>query len=217
MQAVQEALKMVSEGQFPVRGNSHPDFANGTLKTAPSLPTPVGDLPRQSTTFSTHGEKMNEAPRSRGRLKLLLGAVATLAVVGGAVFWSQRQPTEHPPVTAPTTGPVPGKTALPSPVPAPQKEPDPRKVKITVDTRPGGARVVRVATGEDLGTTPWTHEEPAGSGTLEIRLDKEGYESSTHQIPLFADSAQRFDLRQKPRPKKHTPRPTSGPEEPAKL
>jgi hypothetical protein len=101
-------------------------------------------------------------------------------------------------------------------VPAPPRPPDPKKVKISVDTRPGGARVVRVATGENLGTTPWSHEETAGSGTLEIRLDKDGYESASYQIPLFADSAQKYELKQKARPpKRRTTRP--GPEEPAKL
>jgi hypothetical protein len=215
MQAVQEAIKQVSEGQFAVRGKSSPDFSGGTLPTASSLPTPVTDLPRQSTTFSTNGERVNELrarPASRGRVKLLAGAIATLAVVGGWVVWSTRQPAEKPVSTAP----VAPKAALPAPVPAPAKAPDPKKVKISVDTHPGGARVVRVSNGENLGTTPWSHEEPAGSGTLEIRLDKDGYESASYQIPLFADSAQRYELKQKPRPpRKHTPR--AGPEEPAKL
>jgi serine/threonine protein kinase len=215
MQAVQEAIKQISEGQFPVRGNSSPDFSGGTLPTASSIPTPVGDMGRLSTTYSTNGERVSEArprPPSRGRIKLLAGAIATLGVVGAWVVWSSRQ-TVQPPVA---TVPAPQHTALPAPVPAPPTPPDPRKVKISVDTRPGGARVVRVATGENLGTTPWSHEELAGSGTLEIRLDKDGYESASYQIPLFSDSTQKYELKQKARPpKRHTVRP--GPEEPAKL
>ena len=102
-------------------------------------------------------------------------------------------------------------------MPQPVKPPDPRRVKIVIDTHPGGARVVRVDTGENLGTTPWTHEELSGSGTLEIRLDKEGYESATYQVPLFADSERKFDLRTKiPKPKHH-PAKAPSPEEPAKL
>jgi serine/threonine protein kinase len=211
MKDLQEAIKHVSAGQFLVRGNSAPDFSGGTLPTASSLPTPVSELPRQSTTFSTHGERMAEPRPSSGRLKVVIGLVASLAVVGGGAIWFTRGPLPPP-------APVPEKAALPAPVPQPAKPPDPKSVKIVIDTRPGGARVVRVATGENLGTTPWTHEEPSGSGTLEIRLDKEGYESATYQVPLFSDSERKFDLKviPQPRPRKHTARAPS-PEEPAKL
>jgi serine/threonine protein kinase len=218
MQEVQSAIKLISDGQFAVKGSSSPDFSAGTLRTAASLPTPVSELPRQSTTFSTNGERVNELaapPPGRGRLKLLVGAIVTVAVVSGWVFWSSRQSAQGP-VTTPVPVPTTEKAALPAPVPAPQRIPDPKKVKISIDTRPGGARVVRVSNGENLGTTPWSHEEPAGSGTLEVRLDKDGYESATHQIPLFADSAQKYELKQKPRTRKPSSRP-SGPEEPAKL
>jgi serine/threonine protein kinase len=215
MKELQEAIKSTSAGQFAVRGNSTPDFSAGTLPTASSLPTPVAELPRQSTTFSTHGERMAEPRPSSGRLKLVLGAVIGLAVIGGGAYWSR----QHGEAPVPPPAPGPEKAALPAPVPQPVKAPDPRNVKIVIDTRPGGARVVRVATGENLGTTPWTHEEPSGSGTLEIRLDKEGYESATYQVPLFADSERRFDLKAKspPKPKKHTAKAPPGPEEPAKL
>jgi serine/threonine protein kinase len=217
MKELQEAIKDASSGQFSVRGNSTPDFSGGTLPTAASLPTPVSELPRQSTTFSTHGERVAEARPSSGRTKLVLGVVATLAVLGGGAIWSSRP---HPAAPAlPVAVEKPQKAALPSPVPHQDKAPDPRSVKIVIDTHPGGARVVRVATGENLGTTPWTHEEPSGSGTLEIRLDKDGYESATYQVPLFADSERKFDLKAKtpPHPKKHTAKATPGPEEPAKL
>jgi serine/threonine protein kinase len=212
MKELQDAIKAVSAGQFPVRGNSTPDFSGGTLPTAAALPTSVAELPRQSTTFSTHGERVSGARPSGGRTKLVVGAVATLAVIGGGLVWSRKH--DQGPVTAPA---MVEKPALPAPIPQPPKEPDPRKVKIVIDTRPGGARVVRVATGENLGTTPWTHEEPSGSGTLEIRLDKDGYESATYQVPLFSDSERLFDLRTKVRPKKHSGKPLAVPDEPAKL
>jgi eukaryotic-like serine/threonine-protein kinase len=211
MKELQEAFKAIGTGQFPVRGSSTPDFSGGTLPTT-ALPTPVSELPRQSTTFSTHGERVSEARPPSGRLKLVVGAVATVAVISGGFLWSRQH--VGAPVAPP---PVVDKPALPAPIPQPPREPDPRKVKIVIDTRPGGARVMRVATGENLGTTPWTHEEPSGSGTLEIRLDKDGYESATYQVPLFADSERRFDLKAKPRPKRHTAKAAPGPEEPAKL
>jgi serine/threonine-protein kinase len=215
MKDLQEAIKAVGAGQFPVRGSSTPDFSGGTLPTAASSPTPISELPRQSTTFSTHGERVAEPRRSSGRAKLVVGAVATLAMIGGGLFWSHQR-TVAP---LPPPAPAPERAALPAPVPQPPRPPDPKNVKIVIETRPGGARVVRVATGENLGTTPWTHEEPSGSGTLELRLDKEGYESATYQVPLFADSERQFDLKAKPapRPKKHTAKVAPGPEEPAKL
>ena len=57
----------------------------------------------------------------------------------------------------------------------------------------------------------------AGSGTLEVRLDKDGYESASYQIPLFADSAQKYELKPKKRAQKRQSARPSGPEEPAKL
>jgi len=216
MKELQETIKALSAGQFVVKGASTPDFSNGTLPTASSLSTPVTEHPRQSTTFSTHGERLETLAPSRGRMKLVLGAVAGLVVIGGGLLLSSRR---HPDTPTPPISVEKPKPALPAPIPQPVKPPDPRRVKIVIDTRPGGARVVRVDNGENLGTTPWTHEEPSGSGTLEIRLDKEGYESATYQVPLFADTERKFDLKAKAAkpPKKHTLKTSPGPEEPAKL
>jgi serine/threonine-protein kinase len=220
MAELQEAIKDVSAGAFAVRGNSTPDFSGGTLPTAAFLPTPTTHLPRQSTTFSTNGERVNEAravSRSPGRLKLLVGVIATVAVVGGWVLWS-RQHTQAVVV-------VPDKAALPAPIPAPPpptpRGPNvPKMVQISISSTPGGARVLRISDGQNLGTTPMTFEEPAGEGHLEVRLDKAGYESVGKTIALFADQREDVVLRPKPAPpktpKKHTPRP-QGPEEPAKL
>jgi serine/threonine protein kinase len=217
MASVQEAIKQVSAGQFPVRGNSSPDFSGGTLPIAGSpgpTPMPAVDLGRQSTTFSTHGERLPEAGAtrpSRAPRRAVIALVAAATVAGGWFVVSRRQPT-GPEVT---TGP--DKPALPAPIPAPPVPPRTRMVKIAIDSRPGGARIVRISDGANLGVTPWSEDLPAGEGTLEVRLDKDGYEPARAIIALFGDQREEVQLKPKAVPpkilKKHTPRP----EEPAKL
>jgi hypothetical protein len=216
MVALQEAIKQLGAGQFVVRGVSSPDFSGGTLPTAMSLPTPVSELPRASTTFSTNGERLPEvrpAVKSGGPGKLALAGLVAVAVVGGGVWFFRQQHQTQPIVAAPD------KPALPAPVPAPVKPVDPRTVKITIDTRPGGARVVRISNGETLGTTPITHLEPSGDGTLEVRIDKEGYEPVTRQIALFQDKHEEVELSPKRaahKPGKKHPHAAAS-DEPAKL
>jgi serine/threonine-protein kinase len=218
MQALQEALKQVSDGTFAIRGNSSPDFSGGTLPTAASMPTPV-EMGRLSTTYSTNGERVAEAkraPRSGGKGKLLAGVLVTAGVVAGGLFWAR----QHATVNVGSD-----KSAMPGPIvnPPPPPTKDPKMVKIRVETRPGGARVVRISNGEVLGTTPWEQPFTAGDGTVELRLDRDGYEPATVQIPLFADRVEDVMLKPKalpppPPPKigKHHPHPPVQ-DEPAKL
>jgi hypothetical protein len=221
MAEVQQALKQLSDGSFVVRGNSTPDFAAGTLPTA-ILPTPVPGTRQTSTTFSSNGERMPSqpppAPKSAGLAKPLLGLGIALAVAGGVLLWSR----PHGPITAPVVAPPPEKAALPGPLVSPPPPPpakDPKLVRIEIDTQPGGARVVRISDGADLGVTPWSQDFPAGDGHIEVRLDKEGYEPVKETIALFGDQKKDISLRQKPaiRPKKHPHTSAPPTDEPAKL
>jgi serine/threonine protein kinase len=218
MQAVQEAIKQIATGTFPIRGNSSPDFSAGTLPTAGSTPAPA-DLGRLSTTFSTNGERGMARPSTRagGKGKVLVGALVTAAVVASGLFYARQR------IATPTSG-GPERAALPGPIATPPPPPkDPKMVTIHIDSRPGGARVVRIEDGVNMGTTPWQHPFTAGEGTIELRLDRDGYEPMNLQIPLFADRVEDVALKPKtvvppppPKPGKKHPHP-SAQDEPAKL
>jgi serine/threonine protein kinase len=219
MAEVQQVCKQLGEGSFVVRGSSSPDFSGGTLPTA-VLPTPVPGA-RLSTTFSSNGERMPSqpppAPKRGGPAKLLLGAGVALAVAGGALLWSRQQ---HG--TATIVAPPPQKAAMPGPIlnPPPPPSKDPKQVRIRIETQPGGARVVRISDGADLGTTPWEHDFPAGDGHIEVRVDKDGYEPVKRTIALFGDQREEIALKQRPAPKprKHSGHgATPASDEPAKL
>jgi serine/threonine protein kinase len=217
MQAVQDACKQISTATHPIRGTSSPDFSGGTLPTAVSATSPA-ELGRLSTTFSTNGERTGArtVPRTGGKLRIAAGVLVTAAVVAGGLFYTRQRTTDS------ATGPE--KSGLPGPIVTPPQPPkDPKMVTIKIDSRPGGARVVRIADGVNLGTTPWEHPFTAGEGTIELRLDRDGYEPMTLQIPLFADRIEEVALKPKAVPpppplkpgKKH-PHPASQ-DEPAKL
>jgi hypothetical protein len=141
------------------------------------------------------------------------------AVVGTGILMARHRTSE--PTAAPSD-----KAALPGPVinPPPAQPRDPKMVTIKIDSRPGGARVVRIADGVNMGTTPWEHPFEAGRETIELRLDRDGYEPLTLQIPLFADRNEDVVLKPKavppppppPKPgKKHSHHTET--DEPAKL
>jgi eukaryotic-like serine/threonine-protein kinase len=222
MAALQDAIKQVSAGAFPIRGHSTPDFSGGTLPTAAAMPatlvTPVAAVEVQRTTFSTGvGERLGETQKRRSRGGIVAGLLVTAAVVTGGILWARQR---QPPVVATKTLETP---ALPTPIPAPPPPhaPKTRTVKISIASKPGGARVVRVADSALLGVTPIHDlEMQAGEGTLEVRLDKDGYEPATATIALFGD--QREEVQLKPRavrpPRKHSSRtPSTSSDEPAKL
>jgi hypothetical protein len=72
--------------------------------------------------------------------------------------------------------PPPPKTPPPPPVvekPAPVAAP--LRARFSVTTTPPGAEVVRVSDGQVLGKTPWSSEEDATPGLLDIKLRLPGY------------------------------------------
>ena len=80
---------------------------------------------------------------------------------------------------------------------------------------PPGADVFDAQGGASLGTTPLTLARPRGA-VLKVRLEKDGYLSSTREVPLDEDQALEFALTHKAPPK---PRPSHHVREegPAKL
>jgi hypothetical protein len=94
-----------------------------------------------------------------------------------------------------------------------------------LESTPPGARVVRVADGAVLGTTPETIELRPSSDPLSLRFEKEGFVVAIREASLVADSSLSVVLeatpeKAAPTSKKHTPGKPHGGDgqnEPAKL
>ena len=108
------------------------------------------DLPSKGNTSQS-----TQKPRS----KLLVLAVAVLALIGAAVL--VLAPGRKPPIG--TNDPSGPKTS-----PA-------LKITLSIDSEPKGAQVLSAAEQRVLGTTPWRDERARGSGNLELLLRASGY------------------------------------------
>ena len=94
-----------------------------------------------------------------------------------------------------------------------------------LESTPAGARVVRVADGVVLGTTPETIELRPSSELLQIRFEKDGFVAAVRESSLASDTSLSVVLEASPAkpaqtPKKRTPVKSHGSaehNEPAKL
>jgi hypothetical protein len=101
--------------------------------------------------------------------------VVAVAVVAALAL---RKPAPPPAVPRPTTTVEPA----PPPVRAP-----PATVRVRLESTPTGARIVRVADGAVLGTTPETIEQRSTATPLVLRFEKEGFVSATREVALASD------------------------------
>jgi hypothetical protein len=139
-------------------------------------------------------------------------AVAVAVLGGGVVFLTsgskeQSHAAAPPPAPAPVAAPAP-KLAPPAAVVKPPVAPlAATKVTVRLATDPQGAKVLD-ASGLVLGTTPFSLSRPKG-GAMKVRLEKDGYISSTRDVPLDEDQSLEFALEHKPapRPKKERKEP----------
>jgi hypothetical protein len=137
-----------------------------------------------------------------------------------AAVFLHKEPSSAPvPLTSTTRSAPPPETQTPVPPMAPVA------VRVLLESTPPGARVVRVADGAVLGTTPETIELRPSSEPLPLRFEKEGFMAATREASLRADSTLSVILeataeKTVPTSKKHTPPKTHGAtetNEPAKL
>jgi hypothetical protein len=66
---------------------------------------------------------------------------------------------------------------------------DPRVVKLTVNTTPRGARVIRTDTGQQLGITPYLGRLPLENLELPLRLELDGFQLEDRRVRLDTDTA----------------------------
>jgi serine/threonine-protein kinase len=220
MMSLTAAMRLAAGPPFSVQRSS-PDLASAPTQHAPVTVDTVRPARAQVTTFRTGmGEVVDEpVAASRGRGKLIAGALA-LAVLGGGAFLFAGRGEEKP--AAAVAAPAP-KQPAPAPVAAKPVAPaEAPKITVRLASDPAGASVVDAAGGAALGTTPFALTRAKG-GILKVRLEKDGYASTMRDIPLDEDQALEFALERKPaaKPKagKSTPRPrpASRDDGPAKL
>jgi serine/threonine-protein kinase len=188
--------KLGSTDQFGVRATL---AAHATEQPRPKSVPP--------TTLTPGGLESVAIPESTMKVRRTPWAVAALAgglvVVAVVAAVSLRK--------GPATPPPQQRSATPSPqVPLPEPPKAPLIVRLRLESTPPGARVVRVADGVVLGTTPETIELRPSSETLPIRFEKEGFAAALREARLASDTSLSVVLeaapeRPVPSPKKRTP------------
>jgi len=190
--------------------------AVATVVEAPRVVPPVAPPP----------PTVVEAPAQIGAPRPLPGWIwaavpAALLVVGLLIFAILREAESPPPATAwrtpegnlPLTadgtpplmvgGAAPVPEVAPPPVtatPVPS-EPEEVEVHLSLASRPEGARVVRVETGETLGTAPFEVKLPASQTPLRLSFALEGHLTQEVEVVLEGDAIERvIELKPEPPP-----------------
>jgi serine/threonine-protein kinase len=206
MAELQQALKASSGGDFVVRGSS-PDIGGAPTRsqgpTAPANPPPAVSGYGPTTLTTGVGEKHTTVPdRPRGRkglVALLAGVIALGAgvVLLGPMLQDRMAGMADDPAAPPTTSPAPPPVAAVS------------TVKLTVETMPPGARVLAVGGGDEtptpLGLTPLSLTRQRETGTLQLRLEKDGYANAAQSLPLDRDGAITVTLQKQAAPDPQPP------------
>jgi serine/threonine-protein kinase len=197
MGSLTSAIRLAAGPPFSVHRSS-PDIANAPTQAADAVGAAPGRAAKaQVTTFREGMGEVGETvpvPRSRGKLVAALVAVAALG--GGAFVLLGGSKPEPAPVAAakPPVAPAPV-----APSPAAAKPAAPAKVTVRLSSEPAGASVFDAQGGKLLGTTPVALTRPRGPA-FKVRLEKDGYASSTREVPLDEDQALQFALERKPAP-----------------
>jgi len=176
------------------------------------------------TTLTPGGFASVPAPTERIQRKPWAAMAVVLGIVAIAVTVMALRKGPEP---ATTMAPRPTPVTQPTTPPPVEKPKSPEVVRLRLDSRPGGARIVRVADEVVLGTTPETIELRPSSELLKLRFEKDGFATVAKEVALTADSSLAVEMTEvhvgKPTaPKKHGAgkthtSPSSGNDEPAKL
>ena len=138
-----------------------------------------------------------QVPKPKSRTPLLIGlgvgAVALVAVTAVVVMKRNSQPL--PPAVVVTPPPPPKEPVVQAATPpvAPVKA----RPKWSVDSEPQGADIIRIDDGQLLGQTPWTGEQPEGTGPVEVTLHLTGYGDRKLTLRPGADTAYKQTLKQR--------------------
>jgi serine/threonine-protein kinase len=184
----------------------------------------TGALPSQgarvtvggTTTLSAAAGEASDAdaldelrPAGRSRAPLAVAAMLVLGV-GGVLGFRAFGPGETE-TKATAAAPAPSAPVPPAPkVPAepPKAEPaappvapppaEPARISVDIATTPSRVRIVDASDGHLVGVSPFHDLMPSREGTLELRLEKKGYESRKISIPLDEKFSGTFELKRTP-------------------
>ena len=170
----------------------HPTSVLQAIKLTPAMlaavSTPSGSQPHltppgtPSAPPSTMGMSTGQAEDrvGAGRRRALTAAIALVAICGiGVGLWRGLRETPSQPMVTPPN---------PQTVSQPVKPPDPpRRVRWSITSNPSGAQVIRASDEQVLGTTPWSGDEVAGEGQLEVKLRLPGYSDKPVQLDRTTD------------------------------
>ena len=201
-------------------GSTDPFVSGPTLATDTASPKVKTVKP---TTLTPGGMVRDVEPEITVKVRrkpLLAVGIGAAAVAAAAVLALTLRKEAPAPPPAPRPAPAPVAAA-------PVKPKLPERVRVRLESKPSGARVVRVSDNVLLGTTPQTLELLTSSEPLLLRVEKEGFSTATKEVPLTSNTnlsvvleALRPAPAPTPRPRKHVaPRSQAEPElaEPAKL
>jgi len=205
--------KLGSTDQFGVRAT----LAAHAAETNPKTQSPTTLTPGGLMTSASPDVTLKVRHKPWAAVGIASGLIVVALLAAGLL---RKGPSSVP--VLPTSTPRPQPSAETRTVEPPTA---PLAVRVRLESTPPGARVVRVADGAVLGTTPETIELRPSSEPLPLRFEKEGFVAALREASLVADSSLSVVLvaaPEKPAPqsKKHTPAKTHGGDEqnePAKL
>jgi len=153
----------------------------------------------KTTTFRTATGEMKSLPheawaavpaaRPKRRLLLVGGGVAAAGVIAAVIVMNggkSREPVPPPatPAVATSVAAAPHPT---QPTPPKQTPPVPAYVLVRIGSEPAGALVTDAKRGVVIGATPFEQRMDRMTGSIDLRLAKDGFASLDLAVPLDAD------------------------------
>ncbi|HEY7374903.1 MAG TPA: serine/threonine-protein kinase, partial [Polyangia bacterium] len=169
-------------------------------QTAAAVPT-IGGAKSPTTFRTATGEVSSlnatlaegpEALRTKSRRGVVIGGVAALAAVAVvavvAVTRGDKTPDATAAIAAPAaTAPVVAPPPAPKPVTHEARPAAPAQILVRLSSEPVGALVSDARRGVVIGATPFEQRLDRKTGTLGVRLSKDGFANQELEIPLGAD------------------------------
>jgi serine/threonine protein kinase len=142
-----------------------------------------------------------DAPPKRRRTWLAVGVAAALAIGGGAVAWRAHVSARRSGAAGPVASAA--QAAVPPTLPATSPAAEPTQpavagpaatVRVSFDSSPQEAEVVREDSGQVVGRTPVTIALPQAREVITFRFDKPGHGSVLYKVIPDLDKSVRVDL-----------------------
>jgi serine/threonine-protein kinase len=122
------------------------------------------------------------------RAVIATGVVVAAMTPLALLLHMHREPPRIDGSASPQSSRVNDVKAAVSPLPVPPLPAAPRDIRLSLQTDPPGAEVLRVADGVLLGRTPWTMSRPADQGRLPVLLRLPGHQELRVDLDLAQDS-----------------------------